>query len=83
MAASDDDSDGAVALVMSNSVQDARVVGVMQLERYKACFKCKSKLIPDNEDPDLGHCQKCDMMQCVDSCTDGLNAQVMVEGDGK
>lgn len=56
---------------------------MLQLERYKACFKCKSMLIPDNEDPDLGHCQKCDVMQCVDSCTSDLNAQVMIEGGGK
>ena len=40
-------------------VRDVRVVGVMPLDRYKGYLKCKTKLVPDNDDPDLGLCQKC------------------------
>lgn len=39
-------------------VRNARVVGVMHLQKYRDCLKCKTELVPDDEDPDLGHCSK-------------------------
>lgn len=57
-----------------------RVVGVIHLEKYRGCLKCKTKLVPDEDDPDLGLCQKCNIMQCFDTSHQGLSAQLMVEG---
>ena len=38
-------------------VRNVHVV-VMHLEKYRGCLKCKTELVPDDEDPDLGHCSK-------------------------
>ena len=48
----DDDDDEVEAFALSSSVRDAYVVGVLQSERYKACFKCNT---PDCNTFDLGH----------------------------
>lgn len=53
---------------------------MIHLEKYSGCLKCKTKLVPDEDDPDLGLCQKCNMMQCFDTSHQGLSAQLMVEG---
>ena len=31
------------------------------------CIKCAAKVLPDSEDPDLGTCVKCNIMQCMDN----------------
>ena len=64
-------------------VRDVRVVGVMPLDRYKGCLKCKTKLVPDNYDPDLGLCQKCNMVQCLDGGRQGMTNKLMIEGGGE
>ncbi len=40
-------------------IRNARVIRVMKLEWYNTCLTCKSKLIPDPDDDDLGECPKC------------------------
>ncbi len=79
----DESSTSDAARPTQRRVRDVRVVGVMHLDRYRGCLKCKTKLVPDDDDPDLGHCQKCNMLQCVDAGTQGLNAQFMIEGGGE
>ena len=59
-------------------VRDVRVVGVMHVDKYLCCLKCKTKLVPDSEDPDLGHCSKCEMVQCLHSGSKGLMAKLML-----
>lgn len=59
-------------------VRDVRVVGVMHVDKYICCLKCKTKLVPDSEDADLGHCSKCDMVQCLDGGSKGLMAKLMI-----
>ena len=64
-------------------VRDVRVVGVMHLDRYRGCLKCKTKLVPDDDDPDLANCPKCNMLQCLDAGRQGLSAQFLVESGGE
>ena len=61
-------------------LRDVRVVGVMQLDRYNGCIKCTAKVVPDEDDPDLGHCVKCKMMQCLDASQQQLSVQLMIRG---
>ena len=63
-------------------VRDVRVVGVMHLDRYRGCLKCKTKLVPD-DNPDLANCPKCNMLQCLDAGRQGLSAQFVVESGGE
>lgn len=51
-------------------IQDARVVGVSQLDNYKACLRCSARVEPSTDD--LGRCSKpdCRMLQRVDICKD-------------
>ena len=70
---SEDASD--VASSSFSWVRDVRVVGVMHLDK---CMKCKTKLVPDGEDPELGHCSKCEMVRCLDGGNKGLMAKLMV-----
>ena len=72
-----------VAGSLTCRVRDVRVVGVKQLDKYRECLQCKTKLIADPEDPDLGQCQKCNMLQCLDAGGQGLSVQVMIAGNGE
>lgn len=80
---SGEDSGGDAGRSVQRRVCDARVVGVLNLDRYPGCLKCNTKLIPCEDDAELGHCQKCDMTQFVDSGKSGLNVQLLVEGGGE
>ena len=53
-------------------VRNVCVVGVMHVDKYVCCLKCKTKLVPDTTDSDLSHCSKCEMMQCLDGGSKGL-----------
>ena len=63
-------------------VKNVRVVGVITLEKYSCCIKCSTKLVPDDDDADLGHCSKCQMMQCIDNGSNGIMAKLMVVSGG-
>lgn len=49
-----------------------------QLEKYTGCMKCASKIFPDNKDPDIGTCVKCQTMQCMDAGKEEVVAHIMV-----
>ena len=59
-------------------LNDVHVQGVI-LDRYNGCLKCNTKLVPDDDDPDLGHCPSCKMLQCLASCKLQLSAQLVVK----
>ena len=52
------------------------------LDKYQCCINCSTKLTTDTEDPDLGHCSKCQMTQCLDSSSNGLMAKLMLASGG-
>lgn len=57
-------------------INDARVVGVVKLQNYKACMKCNSKVQEESES--LGRCGKCEMMQNVEVCKEQWMAEILV-----
>ena len=57
---------------------NARVVGVHYLDQYTSCLKCTAKVLPDQEDPELGICSKCQMLQVMDTCKVQSSAQVLM-----
>ena len=61
---------------------NVKVIGVMTLDKYQCCINCSTKLTTDTEDPDLGHCSKCQMTQCLDSSSNGLMAKLMLASGG-
>ena len=63
-------------------LNDVCVVGVVHLDSYNGCIKCNAKVLPDEEDTDLGHCVKCKMMQCMDAATRELSVQLIVKSAG-
>lgn len=63
-------------------LNDVRVVRVVHLDSYKGCIKCNAKLIPDEEDTDLGQCVKRKMMQCMEVVTWELSVQLVVRSAG-
>ena len=56
---------------------DRCVVGVTCLEHYSSYMKCTSKVVAD-EDPELGWCVKCKMLQVLEECKSKLTSQVMI-----
>ena len=74
------DSEDESVLGSGNTVplKNVRVVGVSLLDTYSGCIKCAAKLLPDSEDPDLGTCVKCNIMQCMDDSKTELTAQIMI-----
>ena len=56
---------------------------MLNIDWYPGCLKCNTKLIPCEDDAELGHYQKCNMTQFVDSGKSGLNVQLLVEGGGE
>ena len=63
-------------------VRNCSVIGVMTFDKYKCCINCNTKLAPDPEDPDVGHCSKCQMIQCLDNASKGLMAKLMLASGG-
>ena len=53
--------------------KNARIVGVLNLESYHVCMKCKGKVVLDDDD---GKCIKCKMVQCIDGCKNHLIAHL-------
>ena len=71
------DSDSEFELVNSQ-VSNAQIIGVPQLDSYKACLQCKARVEPLTLP--LGRCSKdnCAMIQRHDLCTDQLSAKILV-----
>lgn len=59
-------------------VNNAQIIAVPQLDRYKACLRCKARVEPVS--PPLGICSKseCGLMQRYDLCTEQLSAKLLV-----
>ena len=64
------------------TLHDVRVVGVIALEKYSGCLKCTAKLAAKEDDPELGKCVKCGMVQCIDVTSQQVRAQLMIKGVG-
>ena len=62
-------------------LEDVRIIGVDRLDGYAACLKCKSKVVPDEEDEEFGECGKCKMLQLIEECKKVLTAQVIVKSE--
>ena len=60
-------------------VDNVRVGGIEQLETYAGCIKCTAKIICDPEDPGVGECAKCGMMQSLDAARIGVVAHLMIK----
>ena len=71
------DSDSEFELVNSQ-ISDVQIIGVPQLDTYKACLQCKARVEPLALP--LGRCSKadCAMMQRYDLCTNQLSAKLLV-----
>ena len=74
----DDDSATNMTHPSYSWIRNVLVVGVMNLDKYICCINCNTKLVPDAEEPDLGHCSKCQMIQCLDSGSKGIMAKLML-----
>ena len=57
-------------------IKNAQIVGVAQLDKYKACLRCKAP---------VGRCSKseCDTLQRYDTCQDQLSARLMFLSESK
>ena len=53
------------------------VVGA-RLNTYSGCVQCSAKVVADDEDPDVGQCVKCSLMQCLDVTTEEVCAELVV-----
>ena len=53
--------------------------GVEQLEKYAGCIKCTAKILSDQDDPDVGECVKCGILQCLDAAKVGIVAHLVVK----
>lgn len=56
---------------------NATIVGVLQLDSYKACLTCKARV--ESFSQPLGRCSKCLMMQRIDRCNDQLSAKLLID----
>lgn len=65
----------------SSQISGGRIVGVLQLDHYRSCLKCTAKVLQDRDDPEIGSCLKCQMMQAFEECGIQLSTQVMIRGD--
>ena len=60
------------------TIHDVQVIGVQQLDTYKACLQCKARVEPLT--PPLGKCTKenCLMVQLFDLCQEQISARVLL-----
>ena len=58
-------------------LSNARIVAVMQLDKYKVCLRCKARVEPCT--PPLGRCSEleCNMLQHYEVCSELLSAKLL------
>lgn len=59
------------------TITNATIIGVLQLDSYRSCFRCKARVDPIS--PPLGRCSKseCNMLQRFDICTSHTSAKLL------
>ena len=64
--------------VETSTVKHPTIVGVPELETYKACLKCKARV--ESRSPGIGSCSNssCRMMQKYDICPDHTSARLLI-----
>ena len=64
-------------------MHNAQIVGVLQLDSYKSCLRCKARVEPLT--PPLGRCSntECSMMQRLTVCMEHVVAKIMVLSGSK
>ena len=67
--------------IQDEEIENAQIVGVPQLSKYKSCLHCKARVEPS--DPPLGCCSKddCEMYQHYDICTMQLLVKLFLVDD--
>lgn len=55
-----------------------RVAGVEVVESHSACISCANRVIPDRNDPEIGTCMQCSMMQRMDDTNVVLGASLVL-----
>jgi hypothetical protein len=60
-------------------LENVRVAGVEVVESYSECITCTNRVIPDQNDPELGSCIQCNMMQRMDDTNVVLGASLVVK----
>ena len=78
----DSDEGGSSGDNFPGTLHNVRVVRVVALEKYSGCIKCTAKVTTDEDDPELGKCVNCGMLQCIDTASQQLRAQLMIKGVG-
>ena len=61
----------------SNSIFNADIMAVKQLETFNACVNCKARVEPQT--PPSGRCSKCGMLQRTDKCPTQVSAQLFIQ----
>lgn len=59
-------------------LENVRVAGVEVVESYSECITCTNRVVPDINDPELGTCLQCSMMQCMDDTNVVLGASLVL-----
>ena len=64
-----------------HTIRNATIIGVLQLESYRSCLRCKARVEPIT--PSLGRCSKseCNMLQRFDMCAQHTSAKLMFMSD--
>ena len=62
-------------------IADAEVVGVVYLEKYRSCLRCKARVEPASGR--MGRCSKeeCKMLQKYDRCTYHVSAKLLFQSE--
>ena len=64
---------------LADQLQDVKVVGVIYLDDHKKCIKCASKVAGVTDDPEIGKCSKCVMLQCIEACQSSVTSRLMIK----
>ena len=49
-------------------LNSASIMAIMLLDTHKQCLKCGQNVVPTTEDKEIGECQKCSLLQCINVC---------------
>lgn len=61
------------------TIKNAKVIGILDMQTYSSCVRCKSKVHEDDDDETLCICTKCKMTQTKDSANTQLSIRVVVK----
>ena len=78
-----DTDEGSKDQYHASNPRNARIMGVHDLHTFNSCINCHGKVVPQDDDPELCKCTKCQMVQLYEACNEELSVRLLLKSDAE